>query len=89
MTGKSAPNSRASRAEVLELLRAELRATNSELPGELPENVSLTNLGLDSLDIVEFVARVEYRYHVSVADEQWQALDSLAKVADFIQSWDS
>ena len=44
----------------------------------------MTDLGLDSLDVVEFVARVEEVYRVSVPDEDWQQLSTLDRIAEYV-----
>jgi acyl carrier protein len=73
------------RDDLLEVLRVELRAVGDEIPDELPADRTLgEELGIDSLDVVEFVARVEYRYQVLVPDEDWQQLMTLDAVADYM-----
>lgn len=44
------------------------------------------DLGLDSLDIVEFVARAEARYRVHVPDDDFSSLDTVGKVIDYVQA---
>lgn len=73
------------RAAVLALLRHELRRVNPSVPDDLAPDVELAaDLHLDSLDIVEFVARVEEAFRFSVPDGQWQQLSSLARIADYV-----
>jgi len=73
------------RAEVLDLLRRELRRVNPSVPADVGADVELAaDLHLDSLDIVEFVARVEEAFRFSVPDGQWQQLSSLARIADYV-----
>ena len=43
----------------------------------------LATLGLDSLDVVEFVARLEYRFRFVVPDDQWQQLATLDAIAAY------
>lgn len=43
-------------------------------------------LGLDSLDRVEFVARVEQRFRLPLSDEEVDALGTLGEVVDLLVS---
>jgi acyl carrier protein len=73
------------REDVLEILREELRAVNDEIPAVIePDDRLEEAVGLDSLDIIEFVARIEYRYHVLVPDDDWQQLTTLDAIADYM-----
>jgi acyl carrier protein len=69
---------------MIDLLRAELHDVNAEIPGDLPADRELIGeLGLDSLDIVEFVARLEYRFRFVVPDDEWQQLATLDAIAAY------
>lgn len=73
------------RAEVLALLRRELRAVNPSVPGDVAPDVELVaDLGLDSLDVVEFVARVEEAYRFSVPDADWPHLSTLDHITTYV-----
>lgn len=75
------------RSEVLALLRRELRAVNAAVPEDVaPDAELVADLHLDSLDVVEFVARVEEAYRFSVPDGQWQQLSSLERIASYVLS---
>ena len=70
--------------EMLDLLRAELHQVNAEIPRDLPTDRELiAELGLDSLDVVEFVARLEYRFRFVVPDDEWQQLATLDAIAAY------
>jgi acyl carrier protein len=70
--------------EMLDVLRAELHEVNAEIPRDLATNRELIEeLGLDSLDVVEFVARLEYRFRFVVPDDQWQQLATLDAIAAY------
>jgi acyl carrier protein len=74
----------ATRAEMLDLLRQELHEVNEEIPRDLPEDRELiAELGIDSLDIVEFVARLEYRFRFVVPDDEWRQLATLDAIAAY------
>ncbi len=69
---------------MLEVLRAELRAVKEDVPADLPADRELTGeLGVDSLDVVEFVARLEYRFQFVVPDNEWQQLATLDAIVDY------
>ena len=72
------------RGEILEVLRQELRAVNAAVPADVPTDKELVSeLGVDSLDVVEFVARLEYRFRFVVPDGEWQQLSTLDAIADY------
>ncbi len=72
------------RDEMLDLLRAELHEVNAEIPRDLPTDRELiAELGVDSLDVVEFVARLEYRFRFVVPDDEWQQLATLDAIAAY------
>ena len=71
--------------DVLEVLRTELRKVKDTLPADVAGDALLTaDVGLDSLDVVEFVARVEEHYRVTVPDEDWQQLSTLDRIAEYV-----
>ena len=73
------------RRKILDELRLELRSTREDLPETLPETAHFKDdLELDSLDVVEFVARTENLYRFHVPDEDWQLLTTLGLVADYV-----
>lgn len=74
------------RDELIAVARTELRAVGDQIPDELPVDRSLeADLGIDSLDVLEFVARLEYRYQLLVPDEDWPQLQTLDAIADYLQ----
>jgi acyl carrier protein len=77
----------AARDAVLATLRAQLAVVRAATPADLAADVSLKEeLQMDSLDLVEFVARVEEHYRVSVPDDDWRRLATLGDIADFLTS---
>lgn len=73
------------RREVLTVLRREIRRVREDLPGDVEGTALLmTDLGLDSLDVVELVARVEETFRLSVSDEDWPSLRCLDRMADYV-----
>ena len=41
---------------------------------------------VDSLAVLEFVARLEYRFGIAVPDDAWPGLTSMDAVADFLET---
>ena len=69
---------------MLDVLRFELHEVNDEIPRDLPDDQELiAELGVDSLDVVEFVARLEYRFRFVVPDDEWQQLATLDAIARY------
>jgi len=73
--------------DVIDVLRVEVRNVKATLPPDTATDALLmTDLGLDSLDVVEFVARVEEVYRISVSDEDWQQLTTLQQIAHYVRT---
>lgn len=73
------------REEVLGMLRADLALVRPDLSATAPPAARLReDLDIDSLDVVEFVARVEHRFAVVVPDEDWQQLGCLDDIAGYV-----
>ena len=73
--------------DVIDVLRVEIRKVKDTLPlAAATDALLMTDLGLDSLDVVEFVARVEEVYRVSVSDDDWQELTTLQQIADYVRA---
>ncbi len=75
------------RPEILSAIREELAVA---APDVAPDADTAAHLGLDlevdSLAVLEFVARLEYRLGIAVPDDAWPALTSMDAVADFLES---
>ena len=81
----SQPRADADEARVLAHLRAELRAIKPSLGAEPAAEAHFSyELGLDSLDRIELVARVEQRYAMPIPDEDLPQLESLAAAARYV-----
>lgn len=73
------------RAAVLERIRAELAIAAPDVAADAPTDADLRyDLGIDSLALVELVARLEYEYSIAVPDEDWQSLSSLDAITDYL-----
>ena len=73
-------------SELRAVLMEELRAVNDEVPEDVPFDQKLiAEIGIDSLDTIEFVARLEYRFQFVVPDEDWEQLTTLDEVLDYVK----
>ncbi len=71
--------------EALDFVTAQLRAIRPSLPAALPLDARYTtDLNLDSLDLVELVARIEQRYGLKVPDADLQQFLSLDATLHYI-----
>ena len=71
----------------LDFLKDELRAIRPSLPAEWPLAARYTaDLNLDSLDLVELVARIEQRYGVKVPDIDLQLFQSLEATLHYLKA---
>lgn len=70
---------------VVTSLRAELRDIRPALPETWePGLLFQAELGLDSLDLVELVARIEQSYQIMILDSELPNFISLDALADYI-----
>ncbi len=68
-------------------LRTELRGIKPLLPEDLASTDHFRNdWNLDSLELVEFVARIEQQYNIMIPDEDLSVLISLQASAVYLQS---
>jgi acyl carrier protein len=67
-------------------LRTELRTVKPKLPESIaPNDHFRQDWGLDSLELVEYVARIEQHYKILIPDEDLAALHSLYASAQYVQ----
>jgi acyl carrier protein len=75
------------RPDIVDIVRQELAVAAPGVARDAAESASLKHdLDVDSLAIIELVARLEYRFTVSVPDDVWPQLGSIAAIADYIAS---
>jgi acyl carrier protein len=73
------------RSEILATVREELAVAAPDVPGDADTAAHFgVDLGVDSLAVLEFVARLEYRYGIAVPDDAWPGLTSMDAVVDHI-----
>jgi acyl carrier protein len=72
-------------AAVLAVVRAELAVAAPDVAADAPPDADLKyDLDVDSLSLLELVARLEYHYSVTVPDEAWPQLSSLSAIVDYV-----
>lgn len=72
---------------LLTFLRSELRAIKPALPEVLPAQAHYRiELNLDSLDLVELVARIEQRYGVLIPDADLPQFTSLEATVGYVSA---
>ncbi|GAB2754445.1 hypothetical protein GCM10027020_03160 [Nocardioides salsibiostraticola] len=72
------------RTEMVAIVREELAVVAPDHREEVSETANFReDLGIDSLAILEFVARLEYRFNVAVPDDAWPQLVSIATTTDY------
>jgi acyl carrier protein len=73
------------RSEILATVREELAVAAPVVPADADTAAHFgVDLGVDSLAVLEFVARLEYRYGIAVPDDAWPGLTSMDAVADHL-----
>lgn len=73
------------REEIVGQLRVELRRIQPLLPEQWPSNALFqADLGLDSLDLVELVARIEQQHNRLIDDVDLPCFVSLDAIADYL-----
>ena len=71
--------------EIMRLLRTELFLVKPLLSREIAAKDHFKNKwGLDSLDLVEFVARIEQRFNLLIPDKDLEKFISLEEVAHYV-----
>ncbi|MBI5917020.1 MAG: acyl carrier protein [Bacteroidetes bacterium] len=72
--------------DILQDLRAKLHDIKPDLPKDFPPDDHFREVWrLDSLDLVEFVARIEQQYRVVIPDEDLELFTSLNRVIQYLQ----
>ncbi len=72
------------RASLLAEFTAELQALGDHVPAEVDGDAHFVDdLELDSLDIVEFVANVEFILGIEVPDEDLETIPTLNLIVDY------
>ena len=75
------------RSEILAVIREELDVAAPDVPADAATAAHFgLDLEVDSLAVLEFVARLEYRFGIAVPDDAWPGLTSMDAVADFLET---
>jgi acyl carrier protein len=73
------------RKQVIATMREELRRISPQLPADWPASAQYrAELNLDSLDLVELVARIEQHYGLLIPDDDLGCFVSLEASADYV-----
>ena len=67
-------------------LRGHLKATQPKLPDDFAATSDFRDWGLDSLDLVEFVARVERDFRIVIPDDDLPQFISLEATASYLRA---
>lgn len=70
--------------EIVENIKTDLYLVKPTLPKTINEEDDLSKSGLESLDMIELIARIEYRYQIPIEDVDWKKLKSINLMADYI-----
>lgn len=71
--------------EIQDFVLGRLQDIKPDLPEALPLKDHLKkDWGLDSLDLVELVARIEYQYQIMIEDEALQQFYNIENIVDFL-----
>lgn len=67
------------------LLRQEILTMKPNFPTTYTDaDHFMDDLGMDSLDLTEFVARIELTYRLEVEDADWKSLTSVRAAAQYV-----
>ncbi len=73
--------------DILTQLRQELKTIKPKLPDDLPVQSHFKNdWNLDSLELVEFVARIEQDFSILIPDEDLPGFISLEATVQYVQN---
>lgn len=73
--------------EIQAILVTQLQEMEVALPEAIDENMSfMQDFKMDSLDLAEYIARMEHVFSVQVPDDEWQSLSTVGRVIDYVQA---
>lgn len=73
--------------DIIQQLRVELSIVKPRIAGEIRDSDSFRDdWGLDSLELVEFVARIEQTFKILIPDKDLQEFYSLSATAAYLHS---
>ncbi len=71
--------------KVLEVIFRELHKVKSGLPEVIELTTEFSDLGLDSLDLIEYIAHMEQAFRVQISDDEWKGLSTPELVLNYVQ----
>ena len=74
-----------SREEIIEKLLIELEDMEVELPDSPTDELDFVeDCEMDSLDLAEFIARIEQIFQIEIDDDEWKSLNKLGLAVERI-----
>ncbi|HOY31665.1 MAG TPA: acyl carrier protein [Bacteroidales bacterium] len=71
--------------EIQNLVVSEIRKVKKNLPESIPPEAHLMNeIGFDSVDMAELVARAEQSFKIEIPDSIWKQLVTINIITDYI-----
>ena len=72
--------------KMIEIFEEELSEMDVALDGELTEETNLTtDLSLEDLDVMDFIARLENRYDISISDATVEMCNTIGDIMEVIK----
>ena len=44
----------------------------------------ISDIGLDSLDVIELLFRIEYSFNITIPDSDWYSLETIEKIEEYL-----
>jgi acyl carrier protein len=44
----------------------------------------ISDIGLDSLDVIELLFRIEYSFNITIPDNDWYSLETIEKIEEYL-----
>lgn len=74
------------RTQIADAIQAIIAEQISKPQQSIDENASLESLGMDSLDRVEVVMKIEEKFNVEMSDERVDAINTVRELIDYVDS---
>jgi acyl carrier protein len=71
--------------QIVQFLRENLIQIKKTVPKEFPlQDQFREQWGMDSMDLIELVARIEHRYRMVIPDEDIKTFTTLQRITDYL-----
>lgn len=71
--------------ELKEQIRGLIAEVIEKDPGEIPDNVRLRDLGVDSMQALEIISDIERRFQIKIVESEFQNISTLDSAAAFVE----